>query len=31
MDSRKIRVLERQIARIKRELMALGDLRIGCD
>jgi hypothetical protein len=29
MDPGKIRVLERQIAEIKRELMALGDLRIG--
>lgn len=29
MDSRKIPVLERQIAKIKGELMALGDLRIG--
>jgi hypothetical protein len=29
MDSGKIRVLERQIAKIKRELMELGDLRIG--
>ena len=29
MDPGKIRVLERQIAAIKRELMALGDLRIG--
>ena len=29
MEPSKIRVLERQIAEIKRELMALGDLRIG--
>ena len=29
MEPGKIRVLERQIAEIKRELMALGDLRIG--
>ena len=29
MDAKKIRELERQIAKIKRELGALGDLRIG--
>lgn len=29
MDSIRIRALERQIAQIKRELMELGDLRIG--
>jgi hypothetical protein len=29
MDATKIRQLERQIAQIKRELVALGDLRIG--
>jgi hypothetical protein len=29
MDADKIRQLERQIAQIKRELVALGDLRIG--
>jgi hypothetical protein len=29
MDANKIRELERQIAQIKRELVAVGDLRIG--
>jgi hypothetical protein len=29
MDSRRIRVLERQIAQIKRELMELEELRVG--
>jgi len=29
MDATKVRQLERQIAKIKRELVALGDLRIG--
>jgi hypothetical protein len=29
MDTHKIRELERQIAQIKRELVAVGDLRIG--
>jgi hypothetical protein len=29
MDAKKIRELERQIAKIKRELAALGDVRVG--